>query len=146
MVDLVVLSGPCAGACFAVPDVPIVIGRSLEANVQIDDPWISNMHALIERRGDELWVVDLGSLNGTFVDDRPITEARVEVGTALAFGRTRLELRQRDASLAIDTKAMKTPYRRSHVSVTAPQEASPRPPSQPSEPPEPGEPGESPER
>jgi pSer/pThr/pTyr-binding forkhead associated (FHA) protein len=148
----VVLTGPCAGACFSIPDVPVVVGRSLEANFQVDDPWISNMHALIERRSGELWVVDLGSLNGTFVDDRPITEARVEVGTALAFGRTRLELRHRNASLAVDTKAMKTPFRRPHVSVTAPQEPSPRPPGAPGEakdagePTGTGEPGEAPKR
>ena len=127
MVDLVVLNGPCAGACFAIPDVPVVVGRSLEANFQIDDPWISNMHALIERRGEELWVVDLGSRNGTFVDELPVTEARLLKGTSLAFGRTRLELRARSAASNRDSKLMKTPYRRKHVSVTVPQEASPRP-------------------
>jgi len=124
VVDLVVLSGPCAGARFAIPDVPIVVGRSLEANFAIDDPWISNMHALIERRGRELWVVDLGSRNGTFVDGRQVSEARLVPGIALAFGRTRIELRSRAATSTIDTKAMKAPPRRRHVSVTVPHEAS----------------------
>jgi pSer/pThr/pTyr-binding forkhead associated (FHA) protein len=82
------------------------------------------MHALFERRGDELWVVDLGSRNGTFVDERPVTEALLRPGMGLAFGRTRLELRTRAASSAVDTKAMKTPYRRPHVSVTAPNKVS----------------------
>jgi pSer/pThr/pTyr-binding forkhead associated (FHA) protein len=126
VLDLVVLTGPCAGARFAIPDVPIAVGRSLEANVQIDDPWISNIHALIERRGGELWVVDLGSRNGTFVDDRPVSEARLAPGMSLAFGQTRLELRRRDATTPVDTKAMKTPFRRPHLSITAPQAASPR--------------------
>jgi pSer/pThr/pTyr-binding forkhead associated (FHA) protein len=133
--DLVVLSGPCAGACFSIPDVPVVVGRSLEANFRVDDPWISNMHALFERRGDELWVVDLGSRNGTFVDEQPVTEAQLRPGMGLAFGRTRLELRTRAASSAVDTKAMKTPYRRAHVSVTAPNRVS-RPSNQAA-----GEPG-----
>jgi pSer/pThr/pTyr-binding forkhead associated (FHA) protein len=126
VVDLVVLSGPCAGARFAIPDVPIVVGRSLEANFALDDPWISNMHALIERRGRELWVVDLGSRNGTFVDGRQVSEARLVPGIALAFGRTRIELRSRAATSTIDTKAMKPPLRRRHVSVTVPHEASRR--------------------
>jgi pSer/pThr/pTyr-binding forkhead associated (FHA) protein len=126
VVDLVVLNGHCAGARFPIPDVPVAVGRSLEANVQIDDPWISNIHALIERRGAELWVVDLESRNGTFVDDRPITEARLAPGMSLAFGQTRLELQVRDAARPVDTKAMKTPFRRPNLIITAPQPASPR--------------------
>jgi len=137
--DLVVLSGPCAGACFSIPDVPVVVGRSLEANFQVDDPWISNMHALFERRGGELWVVDLGSRNGTFVDEQPVIEAQLQPGMGLAFGRTRLELRTRAANSAVDTKAMKTPYRRPHVSVTAPNRVS-RPSNQAA-----GGPGDEPE-
>jgi pSer/pThr/pTyr-binding forkhead associated (FHA) protein len=120
MVDLVVLSGSRTGACFGIPDVPIVIGRSPEANLRIDDPWISNMHALIEQRGGELWVVDLGSRNGTFVDEQRVVEARLVPGTALAFGRTRLELRTRTPTSALDSEPMKTPMRMEPVSVTVP--------------------------
>ncbi len=126
MVDLVVLSGPCTGACFAIPEVPIVVGRSPEANVHIDDPWISNMHALIERRGDELWVVDLGSRNGTFVDGQRVLEARVRPGSAVAFGQTRLELRHRTAASARASALEETPLRRKHVSVTIPHKVSRR--------------------
>jgi len=100
-----------------------VVGRSPEANVRIDDPWISNMHALIERRGVELWVVDLGSRNGTYVDDRPVTEARVMPGMAVAFGQTRLELRRRTAASAQDHEPMKTPGRTHPVKVTVPHQA-----------------------
>jgi pSer/pThr/pTyr-binding forkhead associated (FHA) protein len=128
MVDVVVLSGSRAGACFGIPDVPIVIGRSPEANVRIDDPWISNMHALIERRGGELWVVDLGSRNGTFVDAEPVVEARLVPGTALAFGQTRLELRKRTVASALDSEPMKTPIRTDLASVTVRQQKKgPRP-------------------
>jgi pSer/pThr/pTyr-binding forkhead associated (FHA) protein len=126
VVDLVVLSGPCIGACFAIPDVPIVVGRSPEANVHIDDPWISNMHALIERRGGELWVVDLGSRNGTFVDGQRVIEARVRPGSAVAFGQTRLELRHRTAASARESALEETPLRRKHVSVTIPHQVSRR--------------------
>jgi pSer/pThr/pTyr-binding forkhead associated (FHA) protein len=123
VVDIVVLSGSRTGACFGIPDVPIVIGRSPEANVRIDDPWISNMHALIEPRGDDLWVVDLASRNGTFVDAERVSEARLVPGTALAFGRTRVELRTRTAASARDSEPMRTPIRLDPVSVTYPQKA-----------------------
>jgi pSer/pThr/pTyr-binding forkhead associated (FHA) protein len=129
VVDLVVLSGSKTGACFGIPDVPIVVGRSPEANVRIDDPWISNMHALIERRGRELWVVDLGSRNGTYVDDQPVTEARVKPGSAVSFGQTRLELRARTPDSARDAEPMKTPGRTHPVKVTVPHQARRRPAS-----------------
>ncbi len=146
MLDLVVLTGPCAGARFPIPDVPIAVGRSLEANVQIDDPWISNIHALLERRGGELWVVDLESRNGTFVDGQPVTEARLAPGMALAFGQTRLELQVRDAASPVDTKAMKMPFRRLPLSVTAPHATSPRPTAGPGEGRAPGAEDDEPDR
>jgi pSer/pThr/pTyr-binding forkhead associated (FHA) protein len=127
VVDLVVLDGARSGACFEIPDIPIVIGRSPEANVRIDDPWISNMHALIERRGNELWVVDLSSRNGTFVDAQPVTEARLVLGTTLAFGHTHLEMRERTAASCLDAEPLKTPMHLAPVSVTVPSKASRRP-------------------
>jgi predicted component of type VI protein secretion system len=122
VVDLVLLSGSRSGACFGIPDVPIVVGRSPEANVHVDDPWISNMHALFEWRGRELWVVDLGSRNGTFVDDQRITEARVKPGMALAFGQTRLELRSRTGAPAPAGEHLRKPVRRHAVVVTVPHQ------------------------
>ncbi len=97
MVDLLVLNGSRAGARFALPDVPTVLGRSPEAHLRVDDPWISNMHALFEARGDTLWVVDLGSRNGTFVGEERVEEAQVGVGAVLAFGRTEVRVVERGA-------------------------------------------------
>lgn len=88
--QLVVLNGVAAGAVFAVGDVPAVVGRSPEAHLQIGDPWISGMHALFERRGDAIWVVDLESRNGTFVGDVRVGEARVPDGEVVRLGRTEI--------------------------------------------------------
>jgi len=92
VVDLLVLNGSRAGARFSLPDVPTVLGRSPEAHLRIDDPWISNMHALFESRGETLWVVDLGSRNGTFVGEERVEEAQVGVGAVLSFGRTEVRV------------------------------------------------------
>jgi hypothetical protein len=46
------------------------------------------MHAMFERRGEEVWVVDLQSRNGTFVGEERVTEARLTEGAVLRFGRT----------------------------------------------------------
>jgi len=90
--EIVILSGENAGAVFVLPDIPTVVGRSLEAHVQLTDPWISSMHAMFERRGDEVWVVDLDSRNGTFLGEERITEARVTDGTLVRFGRTEVRV------------------------------------------------------
>jgi adenylate cyclase len=91
--ELFVVNGICGGTVFFLPDVPTVLGRSPECHVQVADPWISSMHALFERRGAELWVVDLDSRNGTFVDDERVHEARVTPGSRLRFGKTNAEVR-----------------------------------------------------
>jgi pSer/pThr/pTyr-binding forkhead associated (FHA) protein len=120
VVDLVVINGSRSGARFALPDEPIVLGRSPEAHVRIDDPWISNMHALFEPRRGGLWVVDLGSRNGTFVGEERVSEARVVAGMALAFGRTRIEVRDRTAASAGESEPILTPIRTEPMSATAP--------------------------
>jgi adenylate cyclase len=91
--ELFVVNGICGGTVFFLPDVPTVLGRSPECHVQVADPWISSMHALFERRGEQLWVVDLDSRNGTFVDETRVHEAPVAPGSKLRFGKTSAELR-----------------------------------------------------
>jgi GAF domain-containing protein len=98
--ELFVVNGICGGTVFFLPDVPTVLGRSPECHVQVGDPWISSMHALFERRGDELWVVDLDSRNGTWLDGERIHEARVQPGAKLRFGRTAAEVREPTADAA----------------------------------------------
>jgi hypothetical protein len=90
--EIVVLNGSCAGTVFVLPEIPTVLGRSPESHLQISDPWISSMHALFERRGDDLWVVDLESRDGTFVADERVGEAFVPDGALLRFGRTEVRL------------------------------------------------------
>lgn len=88
MAEIVVLNGSCAGTVFVLPEIPTVLGRSPESHLQIGDPWISSMHAMFERRGDHVWVIDLESRNGTFVGDERVQEASVSDGALLRFGRT----------------------------------------------------------
>jgi len=93
LAELFVINGICGGTVFFLPDVPTVVGRSAECHVQISDPWISSMHALFERRGTELWVVDLDSRNGTFVGEERVQESRLQPGARVRFGKTEAELR-----------------------------------------------------
>lgn len=55
------------------------LGRGEAAQVRIDDPGLSRLHASVGRRNDEWVIADAGSVNGTFVNGRSVTPA----GTAL---------------------------------------------------------------
>ncbi|MEZ4749515.1 MAG: FHA domain-containing protein [Bdellovibrionota bacterium] len=64
----------------------IVLGRILSADVRIDDPRVSRIHALIEVRGNELTITDLASSHGTFVNDKKVIEAKLKVGDRIRLG------------------------------------------------------------
>jgi sigma-B regulation protein RsbU (phosphoserine phosphatase) len=62
----------------------LIVGRGAECDVQIPDQRVSRQHFRLERRGDELWVEDLGSRSGTRLNGRPLTAgARLSDGDLL---------------------------------------------------------------
>jgi FHA domain len=72
-------------------DRGITIGRSEAADLSITDQYVSHMHARILRRGAYHFVEDLGSTNGTFLNDRRVErDAQLKVHDALRIGRTTL--------------------------------------------------------
>jgi pSer/pThr/pTyr-binding forkhead associated (FHA) protein len=66
------------------------IGRSLAADVRLDDPTISRRHALIVRGPDGLRVMDDRSLNGVFVNDDRVEWRTLVDGDEIVVGRYRL--------------------------------------------------------
>lgn len=64
------------------------IGRGADAAVLIPDAAISRRHARIEQKPDGLFLVDNGSANGTFLNDRPVTRAPLKEGDRVRIGRT----------------------------------------------------------
>ncbi|HEX2026318.1 MAG TPA: FHA domain-containing protein, partial [Actinomycetota bacterium] len=71
-----------------------VIGRLQGSEVEIQDPGASRRHAEIRRDGGDFVVVDLGSTNGTLVNDHPVSQATLEDGDRITIGRTVLEFRR----------------------------------------------------
>ena len=72
-----------------------MIGRSgpdATADIQIDDPTLSQAHAGIECLGGLVILKDLGSHNGTFVDEKAIRTATLEDRAEFRLGRTRFML------------------------------------------------------
>lgn len=72
----------------------LVIGRGSEADLRINDPGVSRRHAEIVVQGDpqdpEIEINDLGSTNGIVVNGARVRHARVEDGTRIEIGSTRL--------------------------------------------------------
>ncbi len=73
---------------------PRVIGRSPEADVALDDPETSRRHAALQAAGGALYVTDLGSRNGTFLNGKRLADEGIElkVGDHVDVGNTRIEV------------------------------------------------------
>jgi pSer/pThr/pTyr-binding forkhead associated (FHA) protein len=75
---------------FALVSPVTSIGRSEEADVVIDEPLVSRIHARIERRGERLVLIDIGSTNLTRVNDEVVLEKELKPGDELRFARARV--------------------------------------------------------
>jgi sigma-B regulation protein RsbU (phosphoserine phosphatase) len=95
---LVVKQGANSGEAYAVPEERTILGRGPSAGIRLDDAGVSGIHADVWSAGRTVWIKDLGSSNGTFLDDRRITEATaVPVGSVILVGRTLLRHESRSA-------------------------------------------------
>ena len=82
------------GASLALKSSPVVIGRNPESSLSVDDDSISGSHARISPDPHGWVIEDLGSTNGTWLDDQRLLEAApLVVGSTIRLGRTVLEAR-----------------------------------------------------
>ncbi len=86
---LVVIYGPGLGHRFELQEGELVIGRDVTSDFQVDLDNVSRRHAKVTRREGKVYVVDLGSTNGTFINDREIkTEEELRSGDLVKIGGT----------------------------------------------------------
>jgi Protein of unknown function (DUF3662)/Inner membrane component of T3SS, cytoplasmic domain len=64
----------------------LVLGRSREADLVVDDPNVSRRHAELRREGDDWTIVDLGSTNGIKVNGQRVEESRLAPGDGIVLG------------------------------------------------------------
>lgn len=79
-----------AGTHSEIVDGRVLVGSSPDSGIVVHDPTVSRLHAELEVRESGLWVRDLGSRNGTFVDGLQVTGARVPDKGKVRFGSTEL--------------------------------------------------------
>jgi pSer/pThr/pTyr-binding forkhead associated (FHA) protein len=84
-----VLAG--AGRRTVLSDDRMVIGRSRDCDITVDDANISREHAELRRGGDGWKIVDLGSTNGVKVNRRRIDQAQLKHGDRITVGVTDLD-------------------------------------------------------
>ena len=86
--------GPGAGQLVQVKQGHVVVGRASVSDLRLQHPSISRRHSQITRIGEQFYVKDLGSQNGTFVNKTRIaTEVEVFPGDSIAMGNALMKLR-----------------------------------------------------
>lgn len=71
----------------------LVIGRGEDCGLQLQDPHASTHHARVTARGDDFFIEDAGSTNGTYVNRHRIAEpTRIRRGDSVQVGQTVMEV------------------------------------------------------
>ncbi len=99
MAILRVKAGPHKGKVFEIRDENLVMGRDVTDGVQILDQGVSRRHAEIFRIGEMFFIRDLDSRNGTFVNEKTISEELLRVGDQVRVGNTIMVFEDKQAHL-----------------------------------------------
>jgi hypothetical protein len=93
--ELVLIENGKRSTAFPLAKDRVTIGRLPESDIVVSDPAASRQHAEIRRREGSFSISDLGSTNGTKVNEAAIGEHQLEEGDRITIGRTILEFRRR---------------------------------------------------
>jgi Nif-specific regulatory protein len=80
------ITGKLEDTVISMTEGPVLIGRQAGANLKIGNASVSRRHAIIERDGDRFIIADLGSRNGTFVNDVPVRRRELQHGDRVRIG------------------------------------------------------------
>jgi diguanylate cyclase (GGDEF)-like protein len=79
-------TGPEIGTRYVVGAVPLIVGRGDQCDIRVNDHSVSRRHALVQASDGGWAVTDLGSTNGTFLNDVPVTTAVLKDGDYVRVG------------------------------------------------------------
>lgn len=92
MVKLVILNQGMTGRTHELNVERTTVGRVEDNTLQIADPSVSSHHCEILLRGAEIFIKDLNSTNGSFINGAQITESVLKPGQTLRLGQVELKL------------------------------------------------------
>jgi hypothetical protein len=87
--------GGRVGESFAISGERMAIGRRPDSEIFLDDVTVSRDHALLINRGEQWYLDDCGSLNGTYVNRSRIESQRLEDGDEVQIGKYKLTFHAR---------------------------------------------------
>src|SRR6266536_1760884 len=84
------IHGPVAGRRLELNAEELTVGRAKQNDLTLEDPLVSRLHAIFMRRGDVVLLEDLGSHNGTYVNNERVHQIRqLHHGDTIVFGSSR---------------------------------------------------------
>jgi serine/threonine protein kinase len=90
---LTVIAGPNQGKRFQVTDaITTLVGRSRHVNAQLADTSVSRVHCEVEIRKHHIFLTDLESASGTFVNNERVSECELKDGDVVRVGNTQLRV------------------------------------------------------
>jgi hypothetical protein len=92
---LVITEGSNAGESVPLSGETVTLGRGGDSTIRLDDDYVSTRHARFVTNGEEWFIEDMGSTNGTYVGSARVTRATaITPGTSVRLGKTVVELRK----------------------------------------------------
>jgi pSer/pThr/pTyr-binding forkhead associated (FHA) protein len=120
------VSGPYFGKVLAIPG-RLVIGRGSDCDLVLDEPEMSRKHAMIEVTAGGIYLRDMGSSNGTFVNGVQVRDAVLYTGDQIAFDRNRFLVEAPGMPTRAEGQAMVEPPSTPAANVTQAMPAVPAP-------------------
>jgi pSer/pThr/pTyr-binding forkhead associated (FHA) protein len=97
---VVVSEGPLQGQSFTLDGDELVVGRRAQCDLHLPDPHVSRTHAVVRKHSGAVWIEDLGSTGGTWVNDQQVAGARaLRHGDAIRFGAVQARFEDRSAAM-----------------------------------------------
>jgi hypothetical protein len=136
IVVIEILAGPGVGETFEFDRDQILVGRGSQCQMQVASPHVSRQQCELTRQGDQVVLENLGSVNVTYLNDRPIDRVYVQDGDLITFCDVALRVRlpRAGAEAAGPDPDRTVAYPQGHV---PPGVGAGAPPPQPPQPPQP---------
>jgi len=84
---LVVIKGPNIGDKFLIDKSKFTIGRNPKSDIFLDDITVSRKHAVLKKEGSDYRLKDLGSLNGSYLNEEIVEDALLKNGDRIQIGK-----------------------------------------------------------